>query len=159
MSNLIYKSSHTFTPMLYGERLAFAMLRRGEMLGREISRKEVAEVAKTTVQNIGMVITNAKGKDQKLRTESHAKVADFLKVNSDWLLNETGPIEPRQAVSAPTSLTPAAIELAALFDMIPAEDKVRRAMAFNAASTALMQVLQLAPATPLALPGPKKPSP
>lgn len=156
--NYIYIPSHTVTAMLYGERLELAMRRRGEMLGQEISRKEVARVAGTSVQNIGMVITNAKGRDQKLRTEAHAKVADFLKVSSDWLLTETGPMEPRQAVSSPTSLTPAAVELAVLFDMIPVEDKIRRAMAFNAASTALMQVLQSAPATPPALPGPQTPS-
>ena len=62
-------------------------------------------------------------------------------------------MEVRPAVSAPSTLTPAAVELAALFDMIPVDDKVRRATAFGAASTAIMQVLQGAPATPLGLPG------
>lgn len=158
-ANQIYKVSHTVAPMLYGERLALAMQHRSDVLGREISRKEVAEAAGTSVQNIGMILTNAKGRDQTLRTDSHAKVAAFLKVNSEWLLHGTGPMELRPAVSAPTTLSSAAVELAALFDMIPIEDKVRRAMAFNAASTAIMQVLQHAPATPLALPDPGKPSP
>ena len=35
----------TFAPMLYGERLLMAMRRRGEMLGQEITRKDVARVA------------------------------------------------------------------------------------------------------------------
>lgn len=159
MSNHIYNISRTVAPMLYGERLALAMKHRGDVLGREITRREVADVAGTSVQNIGMILTNAKGRDQTLRTESHAKVAAFLKVNSDWLLQGIGPMELRPAVSAPTTLTPAAVELAALFDMIPVDDKVLRAMAFNAASTAIMQVLQRAPATHLALPGSEKPSP
>lgn len=159
IANHIYNASHNVAPMLYGERLALAMRHRGDVLGREITRREVADAAGTSVQNIGMILTNAKGRDQRLRTEGHAKVAAFLKVNSDWLLQGIGPMEMRPAVSAPSTLTPAAVELAALFDMIPVEDKVRRAMAFNAASTAIMQVLQHAPATPLALPGPEKSSP
>ena len=159
MSNHIYNFSRTVAPMLYGERLALAMKHRGDVLGREVTRREVADVAGTSVQNIGMILTNAKGRDQTLRTESHAKVAAFLKVNSDWLLQGIGPMELRPAVSAPSTLTPAAVELAALFDMIPVDDKVLRAMAFNAASTAIMQVLQRAPATHLALPGSEKPSP
>lgn len=134
--------------MLYGERLDQAMRKRGETLGQEISRKDVANVAGVSVQNIGMILTNAKGSDQKLRTEAHAKVAAYLKVSSRWLLSGEGPMEPDAAVNAPSELTPAAIELAVLFDMIPIADKIRRAQAFNAASTAIMQVLQSSPATP-----------
>jgi len=46
------------------------------------------------------------------------------------------------AIKAPTELLSTAIELGALFDMIPTADKIRRAQAFNAASTAIMQALQ-----------------
>ena len=128
--------------MLYGERLQLAMDKRGEAIGRVIERKEVANVAKRSVQNIGMIITNAKDRDQKLSTEAHEAVAAFLKVNSRWLLTGEGPMEVSVQVNAPTELTPAAIELAVLFDMIPQADKLSRAKAFNAASTAVMQVLQ-----------------
>ncbi|MDH1255779.1 hypothetical protein N5C67_24345 [Comamonas thiooxydans] len=128
--------------MLYGERLQLAMDKRGEAIGRVIERKEVANVAKRSVQNIGMIITNAKERDQKLSTEAHEAVAAFLKVNSRWLLTGEGPMEVSVQVNAPTELTPAAIELAVLFDMIPQADKLSRAKAFNAASTAVMQVLQ-----------------
>jgi hypothetical protein len=132
--------------MLYGERLQLAMTRRSEMLGQEVTRNDVAKVAQRSVQNIGMIINNAKGTDQKLGTKAHAAVAEYLKVSSDWLLNEEGPMEPRTSVNAPTELTPSAIEIAVLFDMIPLTDKIRRAQAFNAASTAIMQVLQSADA-------------
>lgn len=134
--------------MLYGERLLLAMQKRSEMLGREIERKDVAQAAGTSVQNIGMVLKDAKGRDQKLRTEAHERVASFLKVNSRWLLTGEGPMEQGSAVSAPTELTPAAIELAVLFDMISQSDKLSRAKAFNAASTAIMQVLQDATSKP-----------
>ena len=49
-----------FTPVgvacgvLYGERLQRAIDRRSERTGQEISRKDVAAVAKCSVQNIGM---------------------------------------------------------------------------------------------------------
>ena len=118
------------------------MDKRGEAIGRVIERKEVADVAKRSVQNIGMIITNAKQRDQKLSTEAHEAVAAFLKVNSRWLLTGEGPMEVSVQVNAPTELTPAAVELAVLFDMIPQADKLSRAKAFNAASTAIMQVLQ-----------------
>ena len=128
--------------MLYGERLLLAMKKRSETLGREIERKDVAQAAGTSVQNIGMILTNAKERDQKLRTEAHDAVAAFLKVNSRWLLTGEGQMEQSSSINAPTELTPAAIELAVLFDMIPQADKLSRAKAFNAASTAIMQVLQ-----------------
>lgn len=117
------------------------MQQRGDMLGQKISRSQVAAVAECSPQNIGMILTNAKGTDQKLTTASHAAVADFLKVSSEWLLNGTGPMEI-QRPSAPATLTPAAIEIAALFDMIPAGEKIRRAQAFNSATTAILSVLQ-----------------
>lgn len=128
--------------MLYGERLLLAMQNRSQILGRDIERKDVANAAGTSVQNIGMILTNAKGRDQKLRTEAHEAVANYLKVNSHWLLTGEGQMERGSSVSAPSELSPAAIELGVLYDMIPQSDKLSRAKAFNAASTAIMQVLQ-----------------
>ena len=134
--------------MLYGQRLLIAMQARSDALGQQIERKDIALIAKTSVQNIGMIITDAKKRDQKLRTESHEAVSAYLKVNSRWLLKEEGRMEIDVSVIAPSELTPAAIELAVLFDMISQTDKIRRAIAFNAASTAIMQALQDAAATP-----------
>lgn len=127
--------------MLYGERLQVAMNMRSDTLGQAVTRKQIAEVAKCSVQNIGMLINNSKGVDQKLSTESHAAVAEFLRINPEWLLNGTGPIAPARP-HAPTTLSPAAIEIAALFDMIPQSDKIRRAQAFNAATSIILQELQ-----------------
>jgi hypothetical protein len=126
--------------MLYGERLKMAMDRRSEMLGQEVTRKDIATVAECSVQNIGMILNNSKGVDQTLTAKRHAAVADYLKVNPQWLLDGTGPMEVQR--NAPSTLTPAAIEIAALFDMIPVTDKIKRAQAFNAATMAILQVLQ-----------------
>jgi hypothetical protein len=77
-----------------------------------------------------------------LGTASHAAVAAFLRVNSQWLLTGEGPMATTHAIKAPTELSPTAIELGAVFDMIPVTDKIRHAQAFNVASTAIVKVLQ-----------------
>ena len=128
--------------MKYGERLQLAMNNRGAVIGREVTRAEVAKVAVCSPQNIGMIINDSKGKDQKLQTKAHAAVADFLRVKSQWLLDEVGPMEVTSTVIAPSTLSASAIEMAALYDMIPLTDKIRRAKAFNAATDAIISVLQ-----------------
>lgn len=128
--------------MTYGERLQQAITRREDLTGQKITRLELARVAGCSRQNIGMILTNAKGVDQKLTTSSHAAVAAFLRVNPDWLLNEVGGIAPPGQINAPSHLSPAAVEMAVLFDMIPNEDRIRRAQAFNKATSEIMQVLQ-----------------
>jgi len=132
----------------YGERLAKAMAHRSAQLGREVSRLELANAAGCSRQNIGMILTNAQG-DQRLSTEKHAKAAAFLKVNADWLLDGTGEIdspkhytltaepgEYKRDVSGP------AREIAKLYDLIPEGDLVKRALAYNAATQAILDVLQ-----------------
>lgn len=128
--------------MKYGERLQMAMDNRGAVIGREVSRAEVAKIAECSPQNIGMILNDAKGKDQKLQTKKHAAVAEFLRVNSQWLLDETGPMEVTSTVIAPSTLSASAIEMAVLYDMIPLTDKIKRAKAFNAATDAIISVLQ-----------------
>jgi hypothetical protein len=128
--------------MKYGERLKMAMDHRSDAIGRKVTRLDVARVANCSPQNIGMIINDSKNKDQKLQTQSHNEVAALLKVNSQWLLDETGPMEYVSNVSAPEELTAAAIEIAVLFDMIPVADKIRRAQAFNLSTDAIISVLQ-----------------
>lgn len=138
--------------MLYGQRLAQAIAHREHVIGRDIPRIELAKVAGCTRQNIGMILTNAKQMDQRLSTESHAAVAAYLRVNPDWLLSGVGEMLPRAPASLPSALTPGAVEIAVLYDMIPEIDKISRAKAFNAATTAIMVVLQALHATPPATP-------
>ena len=127
--------------MLYGERLQIAIEKRSKELGREIARKEVADVADRSVQNIGMILNNAKGQDQVLGALAHARVSRLLRVNPDWLLEEIGEIEPT-AGATHSNWSSAAQDIADLFDSIPASDKIKRIQAFNAATTAILEVLQ-----------------
>jgi hypothetical protein len=148
MTKLYFQQSSYYPAMGYGKRLQEAMQGRSDTLGQTIERKDVARVADVSVQNIGMIINDAKGCDQNLGAKSHAAVCAYLKISSHWLLTGEGPMMPPVILNLPTELTPAAIELAVLFDMIATSEKINRARAFNAATSAIMQVLSAAPSTP-----------
>lgn len=126
--------------MLYGERLKLAIEKRSRELQREIAPKEIAAIAERSVQNIYMILNNSKGDDQVLGARAHSNVARFLRVDPEWLLNEVGEIEPTQAAAPKWSS--AAQDIADLFDAIPVTDKVRRAEAFNGATTAILKALR-----------------
>lgn len=134
--------------MTYGKRLNEAVVWREGATGRRITRKELAQVAVCTVQNIGMILTNAKGKDQKLATEANTRIADFLQVDQSWLATGEGNPRPERLQNLPSTLTSSATEMAVLYDMIPTSDPIRRAKAFNAATDAIMKVLQDGSAKP-----------
>ena len=132
----------------YGERLLEAMAHRSAQLGRHLTRLDVATAAGCSRQNIGMILTNAQG-DQKLSTESHARVAAFLKVNPDWLLDGSGTkdgakhyVLQGEPGKYKSGVSPEAERLARLFDLIPETDLIKRARAYNAASAAILDVLQ-----------------
>lgn len=125
--------------MTYGDRLFQAMSRRSEQLGRKVGRVDVANVAGCSRQNIGMIITGAQGPDQKLSTESHAKVADYLKVNANWLLYGIGSMDD-PATEKAKSFTPFAELIATEFDKIPASSGSVWASAYSN----ILQIIALA---------------
>lgn len=131
---------------LYGERLAAAIAYREKQLNREIGRLELANAAGCSRQNIGMILKHAQGVDQKLSTESHAKAAAFLKVDANWLLHGTGDMVLKPG-TVPTELSDMAQGLAALFDMIPKTDVLRRTRAYANAWEAIRRELPPSPAT------------
>lgn len=133
--------------MKYGERLQLAIDYRSKSVGRPITRLELSRVAGCTRQNIGMILTNAKGIDQKLSAESHAKVAEFLRVNPDWLLTEVGDMAPPGPRNVPSHLTQNAIDLACLYDMIPESETFARNLAFNQAAELIMKFVESVRAT------------
>lgn len=59
---------------------------------------------------------------------------------SPRLAKSAAPFVERKSERGP--LTPGAMELAALYDLIPVSDRVARATAYNIATTAILQVLQ-----------------
>lgn len=133
--------------MLYGERLQLAIEHRSNAIGRIISRVELAEVVGCSRQNIGMILTNAKGVDQKLSTASHDKACAYLRVNSDWLLHEAGEMTAPKPKNAPAHLSSGALDLAILYDMIPEKETFARDLALNQASEVIEKIVAAVQAT------------
>lgn len=96
----------------YGERLREAMAYRSAQLGSEVTRLELSKAAGCSRQNIGMILTNAQGLDQKLSTESHAKAAAFLHIDPNWLLTGDGQMVPQGIINRVMSGLPAIPQLA-----------------------------------------------
>lgn len=85
-------------------------------------------------------------------------LAEALGVSYAWLAHGTGEMFIAKPALFPSGLTPGAFELGQLYDLIPAEQRIKRAQAFAAASAAIVAVLE-APASAPAAPGRKTPAP
>ena len=118
--------------MSYGDRLQKAM----QEAGRE--RKELAQVCGCTVQNLGMVITSAGGKERALSAAAHVKAARFLAVDSYWLATGVGKM--RSEGSRPgQGLTDDALEVGQYFDKLT--HKVQRTRAYVTCMAAILKEL------------------
>ena len=130
--------------MSYGTRLLQAIQDAG------VTRKELARELGVTVHAIAMVVTSAGNKERWLSRENHLKAAKFLKVDANWLM--TGENAPEKAPlymqESPPELSPTAMELAWLYDQIPLTERIRRVVAYNAATQQILNVLQELSAEP-----------
>lgn len=136
--------------MTYGKRLNQAMEARG------VARRELATAIGCTPQILGIVINSSEEKDRKLNTENHAAAVMRLSVSSDWLLHGRGTMEPTEPQATSKEATPGAMEIAILYDLIPVGDRIKRAQAWNAATRAILDVLQSEPASAQPNPHQKK---
>lgn len=69
------------------------------------------------------------------------KCARVIGCRSEWIMTGEGEMVGQSKPTASTGVSSQAAELAALFDLLP-QDRVKRAIAFNAASAAILDVLQ-----------------
>lgn len=123
--------------MSYGERLQKALAASGR------ERKELAQACGCTVQNLGMVITSAGGKERTLGVQAHAKAARYLGVDSYWLATGLGKM--RSDGAGPGSgLSDDALEIAEYFDKLT--HKVARTRAYVASMAVILRELE--PAAP-----------
>lgn len=128
----------------YSERLAAAMDHAG------VKAAALARALGLSYQGVKKVMD---GRSNSFSAANNAAAAVFLGVNSDWLAAGKGSmLEPAQPnkVSTPgnqdaSGLSAVAIELARLFDLLP-NDRIIRARANNAASEAILRILQEQPA-------------
>jgi hypothetical protein len=73
------RNSRVQTKTMYGKRLLEAMQARSNTLGQEVLRKDMARIAGVSVQNIGMVMNDAKGRGQKLPQVCHLALRHPMK--------------------------------------------------------------------------------
>ena len=70
------------------------------------------------------------------------QIADALGISYRWLAHGEGDMKSTDQGPAHSTLSPHAIELAEMFDLIPATDRIRRAQAYTQAMTAIVSVLE-----------------
>lgn len=135
--NPIFQSRTYHLAMTYGKRLEEALKKAGK------SRTELADHIGYTRQAIGMLINFKGNRPRTLNTDAHVKAARFLGVNPDWLLYGSGQMtDPIQGSASSDEVSPTAMELARLFDMVPVSDRIGRAVAYQGATDAILRVLR-----------------
>ncbi len=134
--------------MTYRTRLKELMDAKG------VGRNELALAIGISYQGVRKVFDS----DGAFGSANNLKAAAYFGVNPQWLADGTGdrlpknytitaePGEYKRLANEPAS--PTAMEIALLFDMIPSSDRVRRTLAYNAATSAILSILQQKPATP-----------
>jgi transcriptional regulator with XRE-family HTH domain len=101
------------------------------------------------------------GRTKSLKAETAENIQAATGYSASWIVNGSGPKLMHEASEKPlpqSGLSPSAIELAILYDLIPIADRIRRAIAYNAATAAILDVLQGQDASGQATPGHKKQS-
>ena len=105
----------------------------GELLGVR-GQSQVAAVIQESAQTVNNWETRG------ISNRGAIKASRLIGCNPDWVLTGDGDMKG-QKPTASAGFSPQAVELAHLFDLLP-DDKVKRAIAFNAASSAILDVLQ-----------------
>lgn len=101
-----------------------------------------AEVARASGLKQSDVSKIENGKIQK--TTAMIGLAKALQCNPRWLAyGQGGMIVEAASANPETELTPGAVDLARLYDMLPVHDRIRRAQAYAAATAAIVEVLEL----------------
>jgi hypothetical protein len=111
-----------------------------ELIDNELSERKrswswLAESLGLSVQSVNH--WKARGVPAKY----YAEVEDLLKKSRGWLVD--GKLTPDDQPRGDQPVTPTAMELAFLFDLIPVADRIRRTQAYNAASKAILDTLEL----------------
>ena len=148
-------SGDTFPPMQsdFGKRL----LKARKMVG--LSQGKVAKA-------VGMTQPSYSHLESDGQSSAYTPaIARICRVSVDWLAYGSGEMmlglpastdALHLSIPASEEPTPGAVELACLYDLIPVSDRIARARAYNAASQAILDVLQDVAQKPASAPGQKK---
>lgn len=114
----------------YGLRLRearrFARLTQGELS----AKTAIPQSTISTAERLGNSSTD---------TVAYAKACG---VSPIWLASGDGPMVGDEIQNNPESLTDGALEIAALYDLIPLASRLKRVQAYNAATAAIIAVIE-----------------
>lgn len=113
------------------------MQRLYEAAGTLLGVRGQSQVA-TIIQESAQTVNN--WETRGISSRGAIKASRLVGCNPDWVLTGEGDMKG-QKETASSGFSSQAIELAHLFDLLP-DDKVTRARAFNAASSAILDALQ-----------------
>ena len=101
------------------------------------------QLANATGKTSGAVTYWINGAAKSLKAESAMRIQQATGYSASWLITGTGERLAKNAVAvARSEFSPSATELAMLFDLIPARDRIKRAKAFAGAMSAIVQALE-----------------
>ena len=80
------------------------------------------------------------------------KIEAAMGLPRGWMDGDGEPPSAHKEEAAQAGLSPVAYELGLLFDMLPADDKIKRTRAYSAATAEILKVLQEPAAAPIAAP-------
>lgn len=101
------------------------------------------QFAKAIGVSSGAVTQWLDGTTKSLKAVTAARMQQVTGFSSAWIISGKGSKLAIEIQLRPIDeLTPTAIEIAALFDLIPVSDKIQRARAYNAATAAILALLQ-----------------
>ena len=103
------------------------------------------QFAKATGVSSGAVTHWLDGATKSLNAETALRIQDVTGYSASWLITGRGEkLAADQPTKTANEFSPSATELALLFDLIPAANRIKRAKAFSAAVSAILEVLDSA---------------
>jgi transcriptional regulator with XRE-family HTH domain len=103
------------------------------------------QLAVKTGKTSGAITHWLTGATRSLKAETAAKIEAATGYSAAWIVSGNG----EKLVKSSTGprrmgdgLSPGAIEIAALYDLIPIGDQIRRVQAYNAATAAILSILE-----------------
>ena len=106
------------------------------------------QLAKATGKSSGAVTQWIDGSTKSLKAETAAMIQAATGYSAVWLVTGKGEkLAGSKNTGVFDGLTPGALDIAALYDLIPVRDQIKRVQAYNAATAAILEVLKPSLAT------------
>ena len=156
LSTLRFNAQHTKTKKMPNQGMELKDRIREAMEGAGL---KPLQLAVKTGKTSGAVTHWLTGATKSLKAETASLISSATGYNAQWLVTGKGDklikndVGPRRLSDG---LSPGALEIGALYDMIPVGDQIKRIQAYNAATTAILAVMRSSPASVEPAPRQKK---